>query len=93
VEAQVETHLAAGVARRGLRARIVSLVGPVTMLSGLAWAMVQPYRLTLLHPYHQGFWWLVVEPPLLVMGAGLFFALVVAHPLVADLEGRDGTTG
>jgi len=36
----------------------------------------------------------MVEPPLLVAAAGLFFALVVARPLVADLERRDlGGTG
>ena len=66
--------------------------GPLTVTAGLAWAVLQPYRLTLLHPNHQGFWWLVVEPPLLVAAAGLFFALTVARPLIADLEERDGTS-
>ena len=41
------------------RARIVALLGPLTVVGGIIWAIVQPYRLTLLHPYHQGFWWLV----------------------------------
>jgi len=50
---------------------------------------VQPYRLTLLHPHHQGFWWLAVEPPILVALAGLFFGRVVARPLIADLEERE----
>ena len=31
-------------------------------------AFCQPYRLTVLHPHGQGFWWLLVEPPLLVVG-------------------------
>jgi hypothetical protein len=71
---------------RSLRVTIVSLTGPATVAAGLIWAILQPYRVTLLHPHGQGFWWLVVEPPLLVAAAGLFFALVVARPLVADLE-------
>ena len=63
--------------------------GPLTAAGGLVWAVLQPYRLTLLHPFHQGFWWLVIEPPLLVVAAGIIFALVVARPLIADLEARD----
>ena len=89
---QLETRIQAGVAYRSIRARIVSLLGPVTVLGGVLWAIVQPYRLTLLHPHHQGFWWLVIEPPLLVVAAGLFFALVVVRPLIADLEEDRGTT-
>ena len=69
----------------------VSLLGPLTVAGGLVWAVLQPYRLTLLHPFHQGFWWLVIEPPLLVAAAGIVFALVVARPLIADLEARDAT--
>ena len=68
---------------------LVSLLGPLTAAGGLVWAVLQPYRLTLLHPFHQGFWWLVIEPPLLVVAAGAIFALVVARPLIADLEARD----
>jgi hypothetical protein len=67
----------------------VSLLGPLTVAVGLVWAVLQPYRLTLLHPFHQGFWWLAIEPPLLVIAAGIVFALVVARPLIADLEARD----
>jgi hypothetical protein len=44
---------------------------------------------TLLHPRGQGFWWLAIEPPLLVALAGILFAVVVARPLLADLEERD----
>ena len=76
-------------ARTPPRARAVSLIGPATVACGLIWAILQPYRLTLLHPRGQGFWWLVLEPPLLVAVAGVVFALVVAKPLLADLEGRD----
>jgi ABC-type polysaccharide/polyol phosphate export permease len=55
----------------------------------LIWAIVHPYRVTLLHPRGQGFWWLFVEPPLLVVIAGAVFTLVVARPLLTDLEARD----
>ena len=72
------------------RARIVALLGPLTIVAGIIWAIVQPSRLTLLHPGGQGFWWLVIEAPLLVAFAGLVFAVFVARPLVAELEGDDG---
>lgn len=72
------------------RARTVALLGPLTVVGGIIWAIVQPSRLTLLHPYHQGFWWLVIEAPLLVVFAGIAFAVFVARPLVAELEGDDG---
>lgn len=81
--------LPAARSRRNRRAQVISLLGPATVAAGVVWAIVQPYRLTLLHPLHQGFWWLAIEPPLLVMAAGVFFALVVARPLLVDLEERD----
>jgi hypothetical protein len=76
-------------AARSRRARTISLIGPSTVAAALIWAILQPYRLTLLHPRGQGFWWLLIEPPLLVAFAGLAFAIVVAKPLLADLEERD----
>jgi hypothetical protein len=79
--------------RSSWRVQTVSMLGPVTAACGLIWAFLQPDRLTLLHPRGQGFWWLVLEPQLLVMVAGLAFALVVARPLIADLEARDATAG
>ena len=76
----------AAVRRRSARARAVSALGPLTMLAGVVWAFLQPYRVTLLHPHGQGFWWLAVEPPLLVVLAGVVFALLVAPGLIEDLE-------
>jgi hypothetical protein len=70
---------------RSARARAVGLLGPLTMLGGVVWAFLQPYRVTLLHPHGQGFWWLLVEPPLLVVGVGIVFALFVAPGLIEDL--------
>ena len=91
MEAPFVRSYSASRARRYNRvAHAVSLVGPAVAAAGLIWAILQPYRLTLLHPHHQGFWWLVIEPPLLIAAAGVFFALVIARPLVADLEGARG---
>ena len=73
-------------AQRTARARIVSALGPLTALAGVMWAIAQPYRLTLLHPRGQGFWWLFVEPPLLVVLVGLLFYFVVLPGLLEDLE-------
>lgn len=60
-------------------------LGPLTMLVGIVWACWQPYRLTLLHPHGQSFWWLVSEPPLYVVVAGLAFRKI-ARGLLDDLE-------
>jgi amino acid transporter len=72
-------------ARRSLRAIAVLSLAPLTMLVGVAWAFLQPWRVTLLHPHGQGFWWLAVQPPLLVIAAGVVFAFVAAA-IVRDLE-------
>jgi hypothetical protein len=73
-------------ARRSARTRAVSAIGPLTILAGFLWAVAQPYRVTLLHPRSQGFWWLAVEPPLLVVLVGAFFSLVVAPGLLEDMH-------
>ena len=80
----------AAVRRRSARARAIAGLGPLTMLGGVAWAFLQPYRVTLLHPHGQGFWWLFSEPPLWVVLVGVVFALLVAPGLVADLEDAEG---
>ena len=72
--------------QRTARARIVSALGPLTALAGTIWAIAQPYRLTILHPHGQGFWWLFVEPPLLVIAVGLFFYFAVLPGVLEDLE-------
>ena len=75
---------------RTWRARVIGAVGPVTVIGGLLWALVQPERVTLLHPDGQGFWWLFVEPPLLVVLVGLVFWLLVARGVLEDLEDVEG---
>jgi hypothetical protein len=71
------------------RARAVSSLGPLTALAATVWAIAQPYRITLLHPHDQGFWWLFVEPPLLVFAVGLLFHFVVVPGLLDDLQESD----
>jgi cytochrome bd-type quinol oxidase subunit 2 len=73
-------------ARRSSRALAVLAIGPVAALAGLVWAVVQPYRITMLDPAGQGFWWLLAQPPLYVIAAGVFFHLVIAPSVAADLE-------
>jgi ABC-type polysaccharide/polyol phosphate export permease len=83
---QYATDLSRTRSRRS--ARVISLlsVGPIVVVAGIVWAFVQPWRVTLLHPLHEGFWWLVVEPPLLVVAVGVVFHALVARPLVDDLD-------
>jgi len=75
-----------------VRAHTISFLGPLVAAGGIVWAILQPNRITLLHPRGQGFWWLAVEPPLLLVAAGIVFTLVVARPLLADLERHRATT-
>jgi hypothetical protein len=71
---------------RSLRAWAVAALGPLTMLGGVGWAFLQPYRITLLHPHGQGFWWLLVEPPILAVAVGVVFAVFVAPGVIEDVE-------
>jgi uncharacterized membrane protein len=71
---------------RPWRARLVLALGPAVACGGVVWAVVQPWRITLLEPAAQSFWWLFCEPPLYVVLVGLLFRVVVAPGLVEDLE-------
>jgi hypothetical protein len=86
MESHFATEAVAHLRRRSLRGAAVNLIGPLTMLGGVVWAFVQPYRLTFLHPHGQGFWWLLSEPPLYVVLVGLAFAVLIAPALIEDLE-------
>jgi hypothetical protein len=88
-ESQLVTRLPAESARLGARARAVWLIGPLTVVVGIGWAILQPYRITLLHPHDEGFWSLFVQPPLWVIAAGILFAIFVARPLLADVEAAE----
>jgi hypothetical protein len=83
---QSATHVPARARTTSLRQVALLVLGPLTALAGVAWAIVQPWRITLLHPHDQGFWWLFVQPPLWILLAGLGFHLFVARPLIEDLE-------
>jgi len=69
-----------------LRARAVLALGPLTAAAGIGWAVAQPWRLTLLHPHGQGFWWLLAEPPLYVVLVGVLFRWLIAPTLADDVE-------
>ena len=89
MNAELVTELKARAQRATTRARIVSRARPDDgarrRRSGRS---SQPDRITFLHPHGEGFWWLAVEPPLLVIAVGLLFHFVVAPGLLADLEER-----
>jgi hypothetical protein len=86
---QYATDLSRTRIRRSARAVAVLSLGPLVVVAGIVWAFVQPWRVALLHPFGQGFWWLVVEPPLLVILVGVVFHALVARPLVDDLGEAD----
>jgi hypothetical protein len=92
MNAEIASELGSESARthRSARARAVAVLGPLTAVAGVAWALVQPARITLLDPAGRGFWELVVEPPLLVVLVGVLFSLFLARGLVADLEAEEG---
>jgi hypothetical protein len=69
-----------------LRARAVLAVGPLASLAGVVWALVQPWRLTLLHPHGQGIWWLLGESPLYVVLVGALFRVLLAPGIVEDMQ-------
>jgi hypothetical protein len=86
VSTQIATEASRPRTRRSSRSLFVQAVGPLTAFGGLVWAILQPYRITLLDPHGQGIWWLFSEPPLYVVLVGILFELVVAPGVVADLE-------
>ena len=76
-------------AARTVRARAVLALGPAAAVGGVLWGVLQPWRLTLLHPHGQGFWWLLAEPPLYAVLVGVLFRLLIAPGLADDIEGRE----
>jgi hypothetical protein len=80
------------VVRRPWRPLAVQLLGPLTILGGLVWAIAQPYRIVLLDRDGRGLYDYLFQAPLLAIVVGLVFMLAIAPGLVEDLEatGRDG---
>ena len=78
------------VGRRSGRALAIESIGPLTVLGGIVWAIFQPYRIVFFDHAGKGFYDYLVQPPLLVIGVGLLFALGVAPGLLEDLRSSDG---
>jgi ABC-type amino acid transport system permease subunit len=91
----VSSEVATGIPRRGDRRSAgghragrtlaVQLLGPLTILAGIVWAIAQPYRIAFLHPHGKGLYDFLAQPPLLVVLVGVIFALLIAPGLVQDL--------
>lgn len=79
------------VERRSPRALAIESLGPLTMLGGIVWAIFQPYRIVLFNRDGAGFYDYLIQPPLLVIGVGVLFALAIAPGLVDDLRAARGT--
>jgi hypothetical protein len=75
-----------GAVRRPWRALAIQLLGPLTILGGLVWAVAQPYRIVLLDRAGQGIYDYLFQAPLLVVLVGLAFTFTIAPGLVEDLE-------
>jgi hypothetical protein len=79
------------VERRSLRALAIEALGPLTVLGGVVWAIFQPYRIVFVNRAGKGFYDYLVQPPLLVIGVGLLFALAIAPGLIDDLRSSRGS--
>src|SRR4029453_17311247 len=84
-----------GVERRPWRALAVQLLGPLTIVGGVVWAVAQPYRIVILDRAGQGIYDYLFQAPLLVVLVGLAFTFCIAPGLVEDLEAEElrGTEG
>ena len=78
------------VERRSLRALAIEALGPLTVLGGIVWAIFQPYRIVFFDHAGKGLYDYLVQPPLLVIGVGLLFALGIVPGLLDDLRSVDG---
>jgi hypothetical protein len=75
-----------GVARRPWRVFAVQLLGPLTIVGGVAWAVAQPYRIVLLDREGQGIWDYLFQPPLLAVLVGILFTFAIAPGIVEDVD-------
>jgi hypothetical protein len=80
----------ARVGRRSWPALVIESLGPLTILGGVVWAIFQPYRIVFFDRDGRGFYDYLIQPPLLVIGVGLVFALVIAPGLIDDLRTARG---
>jgi hypothetical protein len=71
--------------RRPWRPLAVQLLGPLTILGGLVWAIAQPYRIVLLDRESRGLYDYLFQAPLLAIAVGVLFTFAIAPGLVEDL--------
>lgn len=90
VSSEWVTTLEERVSRQPLRVLAIEGIGPLTVLAGIVWAIAQPYRITFLYRDGKGFYDFLVQPPLLVVGVGLFFAFAIAPGILDDLREGNG---
>lgn len=64
----------------------IQLLGPLTILGGVIWAVAQPYRLSLAYTADKSVYHVLVQGPLLVIAVGALYAVLVAPGLVRDLR-------
>jgi hypothetical protein len=64
----------------------IEAIGPLTIVAGVVWAIAQPYRVAFIYRDGKGLYDYFFQPPLLVVAAGVVFALLVAPSLARDLE-------
>jgi len=76
--------------RRAGRALAIEAIGPLVVLAGIVWAIFQPYRIVFFDHAGKGVYDYLVQPPLLVVGVGVLFALGIAPGLLEDLRSSDG---
>lgn len=76
-------------ARRPWRPLAVQLLGPLTILGGLVWAVAQPYRIVLLDREGRGLYDYLLQAPLLAVVVGFVFTFAIAPGLVEDLEATE----
>lgn len=86
MDAELVRQRARARTRHSWRHTAVSALGPLTALAGVVWALVQPYRVTLLDPEKHTFWYLAIQPPVLVILVGIIFHFWVVPGLLSDLE-------
>jgi hypothetical protein len=77
------------VERRPWRALAIQLLGPITIVVGLAWAVAQPYRIVFLERADRGVYDYVFQAPLLVVLVGLVYTFGIAPGLIEDLEAKE----
>ncbi|MSO94600.1 MAG: hypothetical protein EXQ81_02245 [Thermoleophilia bacterium] len=77
--------------RRVPAARLIGALGPATIVGGVAWGFLQPYRIVFLSGEALSVYDWIVQPPLLVIAVGLVFSFAVVPGLLQDLEGDDPT--